>query len=159
MLPDLLDYNLKLVFCGTAAGEKSAQIQAYYAGQGNKFWDTLFRVGLTDKKLTPGDYKELLNFNIGLTDLVKNKSGMDSKLVKTDFGNDILQKKIVEYKPKILCFNGKKAAKEFLQREVNYGIQQEVIGNTIIYVAPSTSNSANGFWDISYWQKLKELTY
>lgn len=31
VLPDVLDYGLKIVFCGTAAGRISAAIQSYYA--------------------------------------------------------------------------------------------------------------------------------
>ena len=38
MLPDVLDINPKVIFCGTAAGSTSARRQQYYAGPGNKFW-------------------------------------------------------------------------------------------------------------------------
>ena len=40
ILPDLLDYDLNIVFCGTAASKKSKNFNAYYAGPGNKFWKT-----------------------------------------------------------------------------------------------------------------------
>ena len=72
MLPDLLDYNLDVVFCGTGAGTESARRQHYYAGSGNKFWPTLYTVGLTRRRLRPSDYEMLLDFRIGLTDLVKH---------------------------------------------------------------------------------------
>lgn len=157
MLPDLLKYNLKIVFCGTAAGNRSAELQEYYAGRGNKFWYTLFIIGLTEEQLLPSQFKKLLKYSIGLTDLVKNKSGMDTTLLRSDFGSELLLNKIKEFKPKILCFNGKRAAEEFLFRSVDYGLQPEVVKNTKLFVAPSTSNSANGFWDISYWEKLTKL--
>jgi len=38
ILPDLLASNLKIVFCGSAAGTKSAENKAYYAGPGNRFY-------------------------------------------------------------------------------------------------------------------------
>ena len=41
ILPDLLDYNLDIVFCGMAASKKSKKVKAYYAGPGNKFWKIL----------------------------------------------------------------------------------------------------------------------
>ena len=148
---------MKIVFCGTAAGNRSAKLQEYYAGQGNKFQYTLFVIGLTDEQLLPSQYEKLLEYNIGLTDLVKNKSGMDSNLLGSDFGSELLLTKIKEFKPKILCFNGKRAAEEFSLKKVSYGLQTEKIENTKLFVAPSTSNSANGFWDISYWKKLSEL--
>jgi G:T/U-mismatch repair DNA glycosylase len=39
ILPDVLQPDLKVVFCGTAAGTQSAQAGAYYAGRGNYFWE------------------------------------------------------------------------------------------------------------------------
>ena len=39
ILPDVLQPDLKVVFCGTAAGTQSAQAGTYYAGRGNYFWD------------------------------------------------------------------------------------------------------------------------
>ena len=38
ILKDLLQPNLDIVFCGTAAGEVSARKAAYYAGPGNQFY-------------------------------------------------------------------------------------------------------------------------
>lgn len=46
VLPDVLKPDLKIVFCGTAAGRESAARGAYYAGSGNSFWKTLHEVGL-----------------------------------------------------------------------------------------------------------------
>jgi len=59
MLPDVLRPGLRVVFCGTAAGAKSAQVRAYYAGPGNQFWATLSRVGLTRRRLAPREYGDL----------------------------------------------------------------------------------------------------
>ncbi len=47
VLPDLLAPDLDIVFCGTAVGTASARRGAYYAGPGNAFWPTLFKVGLS----------------------------------------------------------------------------------------------------------------
>lgn len=41
ILPDVIEPGLRIVFCGTAAGAKSAAVGAYYAGPGNAFWATL----------------------------------------------------------------------------------------------------------------------
>ena len=71
MLPDLLDYNLLVVFCGTAAGTVSAERKRYFAGKGNKFWKTLYEVGLTPSRLEPAEYKLLLEYGIGLAPLVE----------------------------------------------------------------------------------------
>lgn len=157
MLPDLLVLGLKLVVCGTAAGSTSARVGAYYAGPGNKFWRTLCEVGLTPRQLSPPEYRNLLEYGVGLTDLVKSKSGMDSGLTGTDFGSNEIMEKMIRFQPKILCFNGKRAAEEFFGQNTSYGLQSERINSTKIYVAPSTSSAGNAYWDVRHWQEVSSL--
>ena len=157
VLDDLLKDGLKLVVCGTAAGAKSAKLKQYYAGPGNKFWRTLFELGLTPRQLAPGEAELLLDFGIGLTDLVKGQSGADSAVYFGGAGPDSLREKVLAFQPHVLCFNGKRAAQEFFDTNaIAYGAQQERIGKTALYVAPSTSGAANRFWDISYWREVAE---
>jgi len=158
VLDDLLARDLKIVFCGTAAGAVSARRGEYYAGPGNKFWPTLHRVGLTQRRLAPGEYRVLLKYGLGLTDVVKGQSGGD---VDIDFRRSDpagLRRKMLEYAPAVLAFNGKKAAQVFLGRtRVEYGLQTERIGDTRLFVAPSTSGAANGFWNEDLWFELAAL--
>lgn len=157
MLSDLLAPQLKVVFCGTAAGNKSAQLKQYYAKPGNKFWKALFEVGLTPVLLTPSEYEKLLDYQIGLTDLVKHKSGMDTVLTSADFGQEVLRQNMETYRPRYLCFNGKRAAEAFLGRKVEYGLQPEKVAGTCLFVVPSTSGAASGWWDIAVWHELARL--
>jgi len=161
MLPDILSKNLKLVICGTAAGNKSALRQAYYAGPGNKFYRTLFQIGLTPSLINPYDYQELLNFGIGLTDLVKCKSGMDHTLKTEHFDVKGFRDKMERYKPSIICFNGKEPARVFMglssTSKISYGLQNLLLGNTRLYVATSTSGAAKDSWDENTWMELKTL--
>src|SRR5437867_3492888 len=76
-LPDVLAEDLAAVFCATAAGEGSWKLEAYYAGRGNKFWLVLHGVGLTSRQLRPEEYNLVLAYDIGLTDLVRTRAGMD----------------------------------------------------------------------------------
>ena len=80
ILPDLLNYHLNIVFCGTAASKKSKNLNAYYAGPGNKFWKTLHEIVATTKLLKPHEFKKLLDFDIGLTDICKTDYGNDNEL-------------------------------------------------------------------------------
>ena len=66
VLPDLLKPGLKIVFCGTAAGNVSAARGAYYAHPQNRFWTALHAFGLTPRKLRPEDYAELPQWGLGL---------------------------------------------------------------------------------------------
>jgi TDG/mug DNA glycosylase family protein len=158
LLKDLLAPGLKVVFCGTAAGEVSAARGEYYAGPGNKFWSVLFEVGLTPRRLAPGEYNDLLGFGIGLTDVVKGQAGGDASI---DFGRsnpDDLKQKIEHFSPAVLAFNGKKAAQVFLgERRVDLGLQPEQVGETRLFLAPSTSGAANRYWNVEVWYELAEL--
>lgn len=158
MLPDVLEDNLTIVFCGTAVGNKSAERLAYYAGPGNKFWRMLQEMGLTPRQFRPTEYPQLLTLGIGLTDLVKEKSGSDAELRGDDFDVDGFRQKILRHAPKILCFNGKKAGKVFMgTNEIYYGLLSAPLGETQLYVAPSTSGAANGYWDKAWWMSLGTL--
>jgi TDG/mug DNA glycosylase family protein len=157
VLPDVLQEGLKVVFCGTAVGDKSAQRGAYYAGPGNQFWEVLYRIGLTPRRLSPPEYPQLIVYGVGLTDLAKTKSGTDNKIGKGDFDVQLFSEKIRHYHPKAIAFNGKRAAETFLDRKVEYGKQNEKIGDVAIFVLPSTSGAARGFWDESYWRELAEF--
>ena len=158
MLNDLLTPNLSLVFCGTAAGTTSAKRGQYYAGKGNKFWRTLFETGLTLRQLDPSEYQLLLTFGIGLTDIVKGQSGMDNAIDFRRASRESFWEKILRCRPGILCFNGKKAAQAFLGgKSPNFSLQPVAIGITRLFVAPSTSGAASGYWDISIWQDLSDL--
>ena len=155
ILPDILDYNLNIIFCGTAASKKSKKLRAYYAGPGNKFWKILHEIGLTETQLKPRQFKKLIDYGIGLTDICKTDFGNDDELDKSKYDINNFNLKILEYQPKIVCFNGKNAAKAYLnQKTIDYGHQEKTINTTKIFVAPSTSGSANGFWNKKIWEEI-----
>ena len=66
VLPDVLQPGLKVVFCGTAVGNRSAAVGEYYAGRGNQFWRILHLTGLTPRLLEPREYMRLLEYGLGL---------------------------------------------------------------------------------------------
>jgi len=155
ILPDVLKDGLRLVVCGSAAGTKSAAVGAYYAGPGNRFWPTLHRVGLTPILIAPRDFGSVLGYGIGLTDIVKKRFGGDSVFRRDDYDPEGLRRRIERFQPRILAFNGKNAAKHFYQAKVDYGWRPGGdIGATRVFVAPSTSRAANGFWNEDLWREL-----
>jgi TDG/mug DNA glycosylase family protein len=83
VLPDVLTADLKIIFCGTAAGRVSAATQSYYAHPQNQFWRTLATVGLTPRQLHPQEYHELLAYGIGLTDLAKRNVSIPFGQIRT----------------------------------------------------------------------------
>lgn len=156
ILPDITKPGLLVVFCGTAVGTKSAQAGAYYAGPGNAFWATLHEVGLTPRQLRPSEYAELPRYGIGLTDICKVSSGSDSEVGTGGFDVARLIVTLEQHPPGWIAFNGKNAAKAALGRPVDYGEQPEQLGPARVFVLPSTSGAARGFWDVRHWYQLAQ---
>jgi TDG/mug DNA glycosylase family protein len=154
ILPDVLAPGLRIVFCGYAPGTASAKADAYYAGPGNRFWTTLHEVGLTPILLRPAEFARLPEFGIGLTDASKSASGSDREVGRRGVDPARLAAAITAVSPTHLAFNGKNAARAALGRPVDYGPQPEQIGNATLWVLPSTSGAARGFWDVGPWREL-----
>ena len=154
ILPDVIEAGLRVVFCGTAAGTKSARVGAYYAGPGNAFWTTLHDVGLTPRRLEPSEYAELPRYGIGLTDICKAASGSDREVGTGGFDAPGLVATLEEHGPAWVAFNGKKAAEAALGQAVEYGEQQDRLGPARVFVLPSTSGAARRYWDVGHWQEL-----
>ena len=158
VLPDILDHGLKVVFCGSAVGAKSALLGTYYAGPGNRFWPILFDTGLTPRLLAPREFACVLEFGIGLTDMAKDASGADSSLPKDADDPAAVRAKIARFQPRALAFNGKRAGRVFFDgARIDFGRQPESIGPTTIFVLPSTSGAARAFWDEHPWLELAKF--
>ena len=130
ILPDILANDLKVVFCGMAPGNVSAKAGAYYANNSNKFWEMLYKMGLTAKKMAAQDFRHVLAAGIGLTDMAKEQFGMDKVLKKQDFDR----------------YYGLSSS-----ADIQYGKQAETIGSTVVFVLPSPSPAAIRWWQESYW--------
>ena len=155
VLDDVVDFGLRVIFCGTAPSRASMHAKAYYAGAGNKFWEILFQTELTPRRFHPHEFSLLLTYGIGLTDIAKSTWGRDAEVVIKTYDRLRLKATIQKFQPKVLAFNGKNAAKAyFSQRNLNYGSQLTSISKTSVFLLPSTSGAANAFWDARPWQLL-----
>lgn len=157
VLPDRIRPGLKLVFCGTAAGRQSALQKAYYAHAQNKFWRTLYRVGLTPRQLRPEEYPQLWTLGIGLTDIAKFHFGMDHQLPKDSLSQAAvaaLKKKILKARPLHLAFTSLHAGRTALGKTARAGEQAERWGETRLWVLPSPSPLADNHWDERPWKAL-----
>src|SRR5215475_13319395 len=103
-LPDLLAPNLRVIFVGTAAGKRSAELGHYYAGRGNRFWRTLHEIGLTPQLFEPREFRDLLALGIGLTDMSKLGAGMDHQVAKNEFDPKRFEDNVCRYRPRTIAF-------------------------------------------------------
>ena len=159
LVPDLLEPGLRLVFCGTAPSRISARARAYYANPQNRFWGTLFKVELTPRLFAPHEYPRLLEHKIGLTDVAKRHSGVDSSLPGEAFAPLELRLKLVTYRPQMLAFTSKRAAGEVLQvptGRLEYGLQTSRLEDTALWVLPSTSPLGANHFQLTPWLELAQ---
>ena len=156
-LPDQLKADLRVVFAGTAASRKSAELGAYYAHPGNRFWSALFEVGLTPRLFAPNEFRELLALGLGFTDLCKSTAGSDKDIHVQQSDIDNFRAKINEYRPRAIAFTSKNAARFFLGRptsQIALGKQESRADMPELFVLASPSGAAASHWDISSWRAL-----
>jgi TDG/mug DNA glycosylase family protein len=158
ILPDLLAPGLRVVFCGVAPGRVSAARRAYYAGPGNRFWPTLFKVGITPRLFAPHEYPLVLTLGIGLTDVCKTAFGADHELARDAFDAAGFRAKMARYRPRAIAFDGKFAAKMALEvKTIPYGRQPDALHGATMFVLPSPSGRARRFWDERYWFEVADF--
>lgn len=167
-LPDYLGPDLDIVFVGLNPSSYSARKGHYFANPRNRFWAALNRSGLVDRELTPELDRSLLDYRIGFTDLVKRPTPQGSGLSAPDFrhGAPLLKEKLLQYQPRIACFHGVTAYRQYLKHAegVNegpgLGLQERCIGASQIFVVPNPS-PANAKFSLDilvYWyQQLRSL--
>jgi double-stranded uracil-DNA glycosylase len=156
-LPDMLRENLRLVFVGTAASNRSAADGHYYAHPGNRFWNAIHEVGLTARRYQPAEFTELLPLGIGFTDLNKSEAGMDHQLSAGSIDVAAFRAKIEKFRPDAIAFTSKKAASYFYGRPTSaiaFGRQPPSQGFCDVFVLTSPSGAASGHWSLQPWQEL-----
>ncbi len=112
-----------------------------YADPRNQFWSILAKIGWVPSML-PEEFSLLLKFGIGLTDIAKSTHGSDANLRSHDFDVPGFVKRVTTASPRVIAFNGKKAAAQVLGRRtkrIDYGLQDQKIGSSQVYVLTSTS--------------------
>lgn len=140
-LPDYLRSGMRLVIVGCNPGDRSARVGHYYAGRGNEFWPLLYDSGVIPELLDHHDDKRMIEFGVGLTDLVKRPTRGTDELTREDFaeGRIMLAQKLEEYAPQVVAFNGKATYEYFAQRSCKLGLQKERLYGALVFVLPSTS--------------------
>ncbi|RQH13287.1 mismatch-specific DNA-glycosylase [Bradyrhizobium sp. RP6] len=156
-LPDLLRPNLRLVFVGTAASTRSAELGHYYAHPGNRFWRAIHEAGITPRRYQPSEFASLIALGIGFTDLCKTSAGMDHQIAAETIDVPGFRAKIETYRPRTIAFTSKKAASLFYGRPsaaIALGRQARDASLPEMFVLPSPSGAASGHWTLEPWREL-----
>jgi TDG/mug DNA glycosylase family protein len=160
-LPDHLRKGMKLVIVGCNPSESSVRVGHYYSGRNNQFWPILYDAGVIPEPLEYRDDKRIIEFGIGLTDLVKRPTKGIEDLTREDFaeGRIVLSQKLEEFGPRVIAFNGKAVYEQFAQRKCHHGLQKELLYGARVFVLPSTSgqNALGQKEKLQQFRKLAQL--
>ena len=63
---------------------------------------------------------------------------------------------IATFRPQFLAFTSKTAGQKFFDGKRDYGEQSELIGDTRVWILPSTSGAANGSWRPEIWHRFAD---
>jgi double-stranded uracil-DNA glycosylase len=145
-LPDYLRRGMKLVLVGCNPGERSARVGHYYAGRGNQFWPLMYEAGVIPEPIGYEDDRRIIEFGIGLTDLVKRPTRGIEEIERQEFaeGRVLLGQKLEEHRPRVVAFNGKMTYEKFAGRQCKLGLQKEKLYGAHVFVLPSTSGQNAG---------------
>ena len=103
----------------------------------------------------------LVDYGIGLTDVVKRPTPQGSGLKAADYRRwvPVLKKKLLEYQPGIVCFQGVMGYGQYLRYaedirdKPQVGRQDRTIGRSQVFVVPNPSpaNAQYSMDDLVYW--------
>jgi double-stranded uracil-DNA glycosylase len=140
-VPDVVAPGLRVLFCGINPGRVSAAAQAHFANPRNDFWRLLHAAKFTPRLLEPAEQFELLTYGIGVTNAAARTTPGSGDLRKADFAGaaDRLGRIAEELKPAWIGFVGKEAYRGAFGERPEFGVQKRRLGETQIFVLPSTS--------------------
>ena len=145
-VPDVLGPHLRVVFCGINPGRVSAAAQAHFANPRNDFWRLLHAAGFTSRLYEPAEQFELLKEGIGLTNAAPRTTPGSGDLRRADFAG--AAERLERIDARWLAFVGKEAYRGAFNERPELGVQKRTLGDTRLFVLPSTSPANAGVpWD------------
>jgi len=107
-LKDRIQPGLRILFVGINPGVRSAMTGHHFAGYSNRFWKLLSESGLSPEPITYEDDARLLQWGLGITNLIARPSPGIDDLEPAEYvaGWRILERKIRRYRPEVVALVG-----------------------------------------------------
>lgn len=114
-VPDVIGPGLDTLFVGINPGRHSAARGCHFAGPGNHFWRLLHDAGLTPRLLAPEEQHLLLDYNLGITNVVDRPTRGEEGLAWEEFlaGAAALREKVQQYRPRRVALLGKQVYRAY----------------------------------------------
>jgi double-stranded uracil-DNA glycosylase len=132
---------MRVLFCGINPGRVSAAAAAHFANPRNDFWRLLHAAGFTTTVLGPERQWDALDDGIGITNAAPRTTRGSGDLRSADFTGSAarLERIARELHPAWIGFVGKEAYRGTFGERSELGVQQRRLGDTKVFVLPSTS--------------------
>src|SRR4051812_884233 len=141
-VPDILPelgQEIRVLFCGINPGRVSAAAAAHFANPRNDFWRLLHAAGFTSRLYEPHEQLQLRKEGVGITNAAYRTTAGSGDLRRGDFDRDRIDELAREYVPRWIGFVGKEAYRGLFGERPELGVQERVLGETRLFVLPSTS--------------------
>jgi TDG/mug DNA glycosylase family protein len=140
-VPDVLAHDLRVIFCGINPGRASAAAAAHFANPRNDFWRLLHATGFTSRLYAPEEQFGVLDEGIGLTNAAFRTTPGSGDLRRGDFDGaaERLEQIARDLRPRWIGFVGKEAYRGAFNEGAELGVQGRKLGDTQLFVLPSTS--------------------
>jgi TDG/mug DNA glycosylase family protein len=140
-VPDLLAPGLRVVFCGINPGRASAAAGAHYANPRNDFWRLLHAARFTPRLVAPAEQHLVLEWGLGLTNAAMRTTPGAGDLRRADFASSQSRLESIarDLAPAWIGFVGKAAYQGAFGERPALGVQARRLGDTQLFVLPSTS--------------------
>lgn len=141
-IPDVIAANLKVLFCGINPGLYSAATGHHFARPGNRFWPALHQSGFTARQLRPDEQNLLLDFGLGITNIVPRASARADELTPAELraGAARLTRLAAKFHPRYLAIVGISAYRTAFDRpKATIGEQSDSIADSRLWVLPNPS--------------------
>lgn len=125
----------------------------HFAHPGNRFWKALHLSGFTDRQLAPAEERLLLEFRVGITNLVDRTTTAAADLGPAELasGAKALERKVRRFRPRTVAVLGMGAYRvAFARPRAPAGRQPEPLGTAVVWVLPNPSGlqAAYGIEDV-----------
>jgi double-stranded uracil-DNA glycosylase len=153
-----------VVFCGINPGRWSASVGAHFANPRNDFWRLLHDAGFTPRLYAPEEQHELPLLGLGLTNAAYRTTPGSGDLRRADFAGSEERLAAIagDLRPAWIAFVGKEAYRGAFSERPALGVQARTLGDTRLFVLPSTSpaNAAVPYAERLRWfRELRRLTF
>lgn len=141
-IEDVIAPDLRILFVGINPGLWSGATGHHFARPGNRFWPAIHRAGLTPRQLAPVDQRELLNYGLGIVNLVPRTTAAAAELSEDEIraGSSALVAKIEHYRPRKVAFLGVSTFRTAFDRpKASVGRQEERLAGAEVWVLPNPS--------------------